>query len=77
MMKTVEHDFSETVKTNSEEGIQKIGEIDGIGLYYDKYGKRNQFLIGYKERTIKFIVGKSKDIEKFRKAFETYKNNKY
>ena len=75
MQKIVEHDFSEVVK-NSEDRVERIDEIDGVGLYYDMYGDENEFILGYKERKLNFIVGKTKDIEKFRKALEKY-NKQY
>jgi hypothetical protein len=31
-----------------EEGIRKIGEIEGVNLYYDKYVEENNFLMGKK-----------------------------
>lgn len=77
-MRIVEHDFSEIVKRNIiEDKVSKIGEIDGVGLYYDKYMEENQFIVGFKEKKINFIVGNSKDIEFFRKALEVYKNYNY
>jgi hypothetical protein len=76
MMRIVEHDFSEVVK-NSEDKVERIGEIDGVGLYYNKYQEENEFLVGYKEQKINFIVGNCNDLEKFKKVLEAYKNNKY
>ena len=34
-----------------EQGIKKIGEIDGINLYYDKYVEENNFLMGKKGKS--------------------------
>ena len=33
-----------------EEGIKKIGEIEGISLYFDKYVEENNFFMGKKSR---------------------------
>jgi hypothetical protein len=75
MTKVVENDFSKIIKTSSEEDkVEKIGEIDDVGLYYNKYQEENEFIMGHKEGKLNFIVGCSKDIKKFRKALELYKN---
>jgi hypothetical protein len=34
-----------------EEGIRKIGEIEGVNLYYDKYVEENNFLMGKKSKS--------------------------
>jgi hypothetical protein len=34
-----------------EQGIKKIGEIDGVNLYYDKYVEENNFLMGKKGKS--------------------------
>ena len=45
-MRIVEHDFSEIVKRNIiEDKVSKIGEIDGVGLYYDNYRNKQQTII--------------------------------
>jgi len=55
--------------------IERVGEINGVSLYYDVYQEKNKFLMGYKERKLDFIIGCTKDIEVFRKALELFKNN--
>ena len=33
-----------------EEGIKKIGEIEGVALYFDEYLEENNFLMGRKSK---------------------------
>lgn len=80
MIKIVEKDFSNIVKKSLEDDRAiKIGEIDDVTMYYDKYMEENQFIVGFKGELgkINFIVGNSKDIKFFRKALESYKNYNY
>lgn len=64
-----------------KEGLIKIGEIDNIQCFYDKYVEEGKVLIGKKGNTvvdeyesISFIVGYSKDLEIYASILLKLKN---
>lgn len=53
--------------------IELVGEIKtGINAYYDRYQEEQKFLIGYRERKIKFVIGNTKELSFYIKALENY-----
>jgi len=58
-----------------ETGIQKLGEIQGLGVYYDQYQEDQKFLMGYKGRELKFVIGNTRDLSLYEIAINTYKEN--
>lgn len=59
--------------TEKTEGIEKLGEINGVGVYYDQYQEDNKFLMGYKGSSeLNFILGNTRDLKIYEIAINHY-----
>jgi len=52
--------------------VEKIGEAQGLDIYYDEYQEDNNFLMGCKEGKLTFVIGNSKDLTLYEKAIKLY-----
>lgn len=53
--------------------IELVGEIrTGINAYYDRYQEDQEFLIGYREGVIKFVLGNTKELSFYVKVLKNY-----
>ena len=65
-----------------EEGIRNIGKIEEVDIYFDKYMEDNSFLMGRKKSAnvkltdVDFMIGSTKDLEKYKQALKLYKERK-
>ena len=53
--------------------IEKLGNIQGLDIYYDRYQENKNFLIGFRASKLKFVIGNTKDLKIFEKAINIYK----
>ncbi len=63
--------------TEKPKGIEKLGEINGVGVYYDQYQEDNKFLIGYKGGgKVNFILGNTRDLKIYEITINHYNEEK-
>lgn len=61
-----------------EQGVEKIGEINGVGIYFDKHQDETKFLVGHKggsKVVADFLVGGTRDISLYEQALENFNEN--
>lgn len=54
--------------------VEKLGEVQGVDVYYDQYQENNKFLMVYKEGKLKSVIGNTRDLKKYETALENYEN---
>ena len=63
--------------TEKPKGIEKLGEINGVGVYYDQYQEDNKFLIGYKGGgKVNFILVNTRDLKIYEITINHYNEEK-
>jgi len=55
--------------------IEKLGNIQGLDIYYDRYQEDKNFLIGFRASELKFVMGSTKDLKIYEKAINNYKKH--